>query len=225
MGWVRLDRPSPVTGPGQWPDWAAGMHGLNYLRPVFFFCNKRCRKKGKRKALPGDDEGEGGDEDESDGLVWRMFFFPLLLCFFFFVMGSPFLWFFFGFLFPCVLLSFSRSLLFFPSSPLTTHWPFIGAESIVCSPIRLFFPWQRISPAGTWILDSILIFSRIVILCRVNRLHVWMERKHQQSCHCWTVGGRLWLGLQRRVRRWSLIGLGTLADQNQFVPACVELST
>jgi hypothetical protein len=59
------------------------MHGLNYLRPVFFFCNKRCRKKGKRKALPGDDEGEGGDEDESDGLVWRMFFFPLLLCFFF----------------------------------------------------------------------------------------------------------------------------------------------
>jgi hypothetical protein len=40
-------------------------------------------------------------------------------------------------------------------------------------------------------LDSILIFSRIVILCRVNRLRVWMERKHQQSCHCWTVGGRL----------------------------------
>jgi len=167
------------------------MHGLNYLRPVFFFCNKRCRKKGKRKALPGDDEGEGGDEDESDGLVWRMFFFPLLLCFFFFVMGSPFLWFFFGFLFPCVLLSFSRSLLFFSSSPLATHWPFIGAESTVCSPVRLFFPWQRISPAGTWILDSILIFSRIVILCRVNRLRVWMERKHQQSCHCWTVGGRL----------------------------------
>ena len=63
---------------------------INYLRPVFFFCNKRCRIKGKRKALPGDGEGEGGDEDESGGLVRRMFFFPLLLRFLF-VMGSLFL--------------------------------------------------------------------------------------------------------------------------------------
>jgi hypothetical protein len=86
------------------------MHGLNYLRPVFFFCNKRCRKKGKRKALPGDDEGEGGDEDESDGLPENVLLSLALV--FFFVMGSPFLWFFFsGFLFPSFLLFFSRSLI------------------------------------------------------------------------------------------------------------------
>ena len=220
MGWVRLDRPRPVT-------WLGSRHAWFKLpSPCFLLLQQEMQKK-----------------REKEGLTWRwrrrrrrwrwkwwsclenvLLSFALVF-FFFFVMGSPFLWFFFGFLFPCVLLSFSRSLLFFPSSPLATHWPFIGAESTVCSPVRLFFPWQRISPAGTWILDSILIFSRIVILCRVNRLRVWMERKHQQSCHCWTVGGRLWLGLQRRVRRWSLIGLGTLADQNQFVPACVELST
>jgi hypothetical protein len=89
------------------------MHGLNYLRPVFFFCNKRCRKKGKRKALPGDDEGEGGDEDESDGLVWRMFFFPLLLCFFFFCYGFSFSLVFFWFFVPlCSALFFSVSPLF-----------------------------------------------------------------------------------------------------------------
>jgi hypothetical protein len=35
----------------------------------------------------------------------------------------------------------------------------------------------------------------------------------------------LGLKLQRRVRRGGLIGLGTLADQNQYVPTCVELST
>ena len=52
-----------------------------------------------------------------------------------------------------------------------------------------------------------------------------LELGRQQTCRGRTVGGRLRLGLQRRVRRGSLIGLGTLADQNQSVLACVELST
>jgi len=46
------------------------------------------------KALPGDDEDEGGDEDGSDGFLWRTFFFSLLLCFFVMVL------FFFGFFVP-----------------------------------------------------------------------------------------------------------------------------
>jgi hypothetical protein len=70
------------------------------------------------KALPGNDEDEGGEEDESDGFLWTTFFFSLLLCFLLWVL------FFFGFFVPL----FSAPFLFGPLL-LAIHWLFIGCHA------------------------------------------------------------------------------------------------
>ncbi|KAJ6958934.1 hypothetical protein NC653_037258 [Populus alba x Populus x berolinensis] len=86
--------------------------------------------------------------------------------------------------FPCFLLLFS--LPFF----LATHWLFIEAEPTGCSPVRLFFPWQRTSPAGTWIWDSILISPGVYLHVGILfKPRVLARLGHQQSRSCWTVSG------------------------------------
>ena len=198
MDWVGPRRPSLVTGRSQWPGWAAGTRALhsakviNYLRTVL----QHLHLKQRRMVLPGEDE----DEDEGiDPSVGRRIFssfssfksLPLCSCvsvcwFFLLTLWSPlisssdrFLCF-----FPCFLLLFS--LLFF----LATHWPFIEAEPTGCSPVRLFFPWQRISPAGTWIWDSILISPGVYLHVGILfKPRVLGRLGHQQSRSCWTVSG------------------------------------
>jgi hypothetical protein len=89
------------------------------------------------------------------------------------------------------VFSFSRFFSLFFSPCFLASVRFLSSFS-AAFPLR--FPplfWLLLSPfyrARPW--EGFLsIFPGIVILCRVNRLGVWMERKHQQSCHCWTVGG------------------------------------
>jgi len=130
--------------------------------------------------LRGESEDRDGDEDQNDGLVRRMFFFPPLLSVsshsalvFFFCNGFSFVFRFFyffsplfspPFLHPSVSYPpfFSAVFLpvfcfFFSLFFLANRWPFIGAQPTGCSPVCLFFSWQRISLVGTWIWDSILI--------------------------------------------------------------------
>jgi len=117
--------------------------------------------------------------------------FPSVLVFLFVVffftyslISSDFLFCSFSLLFS--LFSASFLLAFF----LATHWPFIEAEPTGCSPVRLFFPWQRISPAGTWIWDSILISPGVYLHVGILfKPRVLGRLGHQQSRSCWTVSG------------------------------------
>ena len=127
MGWVRLSRPSLVTGPASDParqqarvvQTSRAVHRAKVIKlpsPCFLSSvMKKCRNK-RRERRPYLAMMMVLAEMEMKVMVFRrMLFFPLLLCFF--VMGCLFLWFFFCSPFFCSLflsvspLPFSLSLL------------------------------------------------------------------------------------------------------------------
>jgi len=123
-------------------------------------------------------------------------------------------------------------------SPVLSSSPAFSPLIFFCSPhCFLFFVFCPLfSPLLRSLLPFLVVLLGIYRGFSVTSAHVSFPDKHgvggvgflqglgrQESCHGRTVGGRLRPGLQRRVRRGSLIGLGTLADQNQSALACVEL--
>ncbi|KAJ6865810.1 hypothetical protein NC652_037354 [Populus alba x Populus x berolinensis] len=144
--------------------------------------------------LPGEDEDEGIDPSVGRRIFSSFSSFqslPLCSCvsvcwvyFFYSLLSSDFLFCSFSLLFSLFSASFLLALF------LATHWLFIEAEPTGCSPLRLFFPWQRISPAGTWIWDSILISSNVYLHVGILfKPRVLGRLGHQQSRSCWTVSG------------------------------------
>jgi len=169
---TRPSWPNLVTSPSQWPGWAAGTREAthacpaqcegNWLPPHCFAHLNERTEQSKRKTLPGESEDEDGDEDQNDGLVRRMFFFPPLLSVsshsalvFFFCNGFSFVFRFFYFFSPLFSPPFLHPSISYPSFfsavflPvfcfffslffLANRWPFIGAEPTGCSPVCLFF--------------------------------------------------------------------------------------
>jgi len=159
-----------------------------------------CRNKEKRKALPGDDEDEGDSNNSSTPAEFSLLSSPSNFSSFFSV-RSPLL-----LLFVCLLIDYSLFSALFFSVPLLWRPDalFIGARIHWLFPVRLFFPWHRISLAGTWIWDSILISLGVY-------LHVGIFLKnrvlgglgYRQSCPGWAVGGDLLHVVGTSWRRWT----------------------
>jgi len=157
-------------------------------------------------------------------------FLPSVFCLlFFFSLFSASSFFFFSLGF---LLCFSPLCVFLLSirSPLFSYSVVSLPPVSLCffSIVFLFCSLPPLSPLNSSSYRGVPSLHKptsLFLISMASGVGFLLELGRQQTCRGRTVGGRLRLGLQRRVRRGSLIGLGTLADQNQSVLACVELST